>query len=174
MDNLTKLEKSLQQLIPSAVSDEAQTAWNDEIAMKLDELEAKGAFAAKGAFTNKAEPSKRFGLSRLITAAAACLVMGFGTAAMYFKNNQSTELILTETPKKRSLYQVLSSTKWVESQKDEGLVQGTVGDKQHRIPMRQVRYKYVAEERLRDPETGDVVRLREPSEKVVLEPVAGF
>jgi len=169
MDKFIKLEQGLEKLMPSAVSDEAHKAWSEEIELRLQEMEAKEVDLDQAG-------NRRFRLSGLIAAAAACMVIGFGIAATFYSetsaNSASEQIVSQDSSEKRnkSLYEILSSSKIVQSQQEVGFVE----EKVHQIPMRKVRYRILDTAKLRDSETGVVVTITEPREEVLIEPVESF
>jgi len=153
-DRFSSLEDKLRGLVPPAISEAGQ----ERLENTVDQLVGE-----------KLIPFYRSNFWR----AAAVVTLSSALVWSVFKSNElnqpdvSTALVSVNSPAPMEL---LTSTNRIDGRQDDGLIVPTDG----RAPHYRYRYSVTDEERVRDPETGTIVTLRQPRQEIITVPVTQF
>jgi hypothetical protein len=153
MRDIDPIEAALARLMPVALSDSGERAIHET----LDEL-------AADLPVNRGQTQRGWGIGLGIAAAA---VVGAFAAWPSLQTPAPAVAVLEEEI--TSPIEWISNSDRIESLQDEGRISGTDGD-----ALQAVSVRVVAENTLRDRETGYTLRISEPREELVLMPVTSF
>lgn len=159
LDPIDAVEAALARLMPPALSQNCQ----EELELLIDDL--AGPEPANVVSISKTGWAVRIALGGGIAAAigALCAVFPFSdTTGVRVAKAADSE----ETP---SRWVLVSESERVESMTDEGWKEDSNGSALHAV-----RLNLVGENRMRDEESGMVVRISEPREEVLLMPISSF
>lgn len=153
MREIDPIEAALARLMPVALSDSGARAIHET----LDEL-------AADLPVHRGQSQRGWGIGLGIAAAA---VVGAFVAWPSLQTPAPAVTVLEEEI--ASPLEWVSNSDRIESLQDEGRISGTDGD-----ALQAVSVRVVAENTLRDRETGYTLRISEPREELVLMPVTSF
>jgi len=154
MREIDPIEAALARLMPVAMSDSGERAIHET----LDEL-------AAGLPVNRWQTKREWGIGLGIAAAA---ILG-GFVAWPSLRGSAPAVVAMQEETAASPVEWVANTDRIESLQDEGRISGTDGD-----ALQAVSVRVVAENTLRDRETGYTLRISEPREELVLMPVTSF
>ncbi len=152
-DELTKVEKALQRLMPSAISEELRA----ETEAMLDEL------SGPRGITLSSAPKRR----RWIPATAAAITL-ICASGFYVKTHTDRSVSVVVDDIVPQLVSLAESDR-IERVSDDGLYVDAGGS-----AVRKVRVRVVEESQMRDEESGIVFSVSEPREEMYLVPVSNF
>lgn len=155
LDPIDEVESALARLMPPALSQDCQC----ELEALIDDL--AGAEPANVVQISKVGWAARIALGGGIAAAIGALVAVFPGG-----DSVTVPVAAHESP---SGWVLVSESDRLESMTDEGWKEDANGSAIHAV-----RLNLVGENRLRDEETGMVVRISEPREEMLLMPISSF
>ncbi len=175
MKPVNSIEEKLRRLVPPALSEEGQLRL-EETVDRLAGVQSEGESSNRSEVRFFAWPWKAVAV---VAALAIPVVMlqsydpddtdrSLAQVDVPISADQSAQMIAQKVWPEEML--LLRSTKLIDAQVDDGLIVPVNGS----APHYRYRYRVVDEERVRDPETGTVVTLRQPRQEVVTIPVTQF
>ena len=153
MRDIDPIEAALARLMPVALSDSGERVIHET----LDEM-------AAGLPVNRGQTQREWGIGLGIAAAAIV-----GAFAAWPSLQAPAPAVAVPEEEITSPIEWVSNSDRIESLQDEGRISGTDGD-----ALQAVSVRVVAENTLRDRETGYTLRISEPREELVLMPVTSF
>ena len=156
MDKFQAMEEKLHQLMPRALSDDAQANLENQI----DEL----------AGVVNAHPSSVKGINSSMVMKVAAILVLVTTTFVVIKSSDSRDVAHEVISDRRSSLVVINSISRLEGVIDDGLIYPNDGA----TPHFRYRYEVSNEEKVRDEYTGTIITVRQPSYEVVTIPQTIF
>jgi hypothetical protein len=156
MDHLSDMEKKLVRLVPPALSEGGQRS----LEQMIDDL--------AGVEVDSAVGYRRKFLKLVATVAVLAVPAGVFLFGGFSEETEET-LAMAEVGDFLEM-ELLTSIKRVDAQEDDGLIVPSNGA----VPHYRYRYRVIDEEVVRDPQSGEVITLRQPRQEVVTIPVTYF